>query len=234
MTKLLEVNDLHAGYKSSRILHGMSFSLNRGDGLAIFGRNGVGKSTLMLTLMGLLQPTGGSIKLSGTELAGAPPHMVARAGISIIPQGRRLFPTLTVQENLMLGANPGAGNWNLERIYALLPRLGERTAQLVGKMSGGEQQMVAIGRALMRNPDLLLLDEPSEGLAPRIIEEIAGVLQELRREGMTLLVAEQNLALGLSIADRVLIMDAGQIVHCTTSLEFRHDPATAHRLLGVL
>lgn len=234
MTNLLEVKDLHVGYGTSRVVQGIEFSLGRGDGVAVFGRNGAGKTTLMHALMGLLQPSAGSIKLSGTELAGSPAHQMARAGIAIIPQGRRLFPTLTVKENLMLGSNPKAGDWTLERVFDLLPRLKERKTQAAGKMSGGEQQMVAIGRALMRNPDLLLLDEPSEGLAPRIIEEVGEVLRQLRKEGMSLLVAEQNLALGLSIVDRVLIVDAGKIAHSSSTLEFRHDPETAHRLLGVL
>jgi branched-chain amino acid transport system ATP-binding protein len=234
MTNLLEVKDLHVGYGTSRVVQGIDFSLGRGDGVAVFGRNGVGKTTLMHALMGLLKPSAGSIKLSGKELAGAPAHQIARAGIAIIPQGRRLFPTLTVKENLMLGSNPKAGDWTLERVFDLLPRLKERRTQAAGKMSGGEQQMVAIGRALMRNPDLLLLDEPSEGLAPRIIEEVGEVLRQLRNEGMSLLVAEQNLGLGLSIADKVLIVDAGKIAHSSSTTEFRHDPETAHRLLGVL
>jgi branched-chain amino acid transport system ATP-binding protein len=234
MTLLLSVEDLHAGYGASLVVQGVSLSLERGEGVAIFGRNGVGKTTLMHSLMGLVQPRSGSIKLAGKELAGRPAHEMARAGFAIVPQGRRLFSTLTVQENLTLGANTKSGSWDLDKIFELLPRLAERRKQAAGLMSGGEQQMVAIGRALLRNPELLLLDEPSEGLAPRVIEEIAVVLRELRKEGMSILVVEQNLALGVSIADRVLIMDHGRIALQETVDSFRHNRESAHRLLGVL
>lgn len=234
MSELLTVNDVHVGYGGSRVVQGISFSLKAGEGLAIFGRNGVGKTTLMHSLMGLVTPISGSVRLSGKELAGQPTHQIARAGIAIVPQGRRLFPTLTVQENLTLGADPKRGHWNLERIFELLPRLAERRSQRTGLMSGGEQQMVAIGRALLRNPELLLLDEPSEGLAPRVIDDIADVLGELRKEGMSLIVVEQNLELGCGLADRVLIMDIGRIIHESTVKDFRHDPDVAHRYLGVV
>jgi branched-chain amino acid transport system ATP-binding protein len=234
MSYLFEVTDLHAGYGGGHIVQGVSFTLERGEGLAIFGRNGVGKTTLMHALMGLVTPESGSILLSGKELAGRPTHQIARAGIAIVPQGRRLFPTLTVQENLTLGADPKRGHWNLERIFELLPRLAERRRQTVGLMSGGEQQMVAIGRALLRNPELLLLDEPSEGLAPKIIEDLSIVLRKLRGEGMSIVVVEQNLELGVGLADRVLIMDIGRIAYQSSVNEFRHKPAVAHQYLGVL
>lgn len=231
MTKLLEVKDLHVHYGVSHIIQGVSFSLKRGDGLAIFGRNGVGKSTLLHALMGFVRPSSGSAQLFGQELVGMPTFKIARSGLAIVPQGRRLFPTLSVRENLTLGETKG--EWTLKRVFEMLPRLSERQDQSVGLMSGGEQQMVAIGRALLRNPELLLLDEPSEGLAPQLIDELALILAKLRERGMTILIVEQNLQLGVSITDRVLILDLGKIVYQSTTQEFRRDRVSAHQYLGV-
>ena len=231
MTKLLEVKDLHVHYGVSHIIQGVSFSLKRGDGLAIFGRNGVGKSTLLHALMGFVRPSSGSAQLFDQELVGMPTFKIARSGLAIVPQGRRLFPTLSVRENLTLGETKG--EWTLKRVFEMLPRLSERQDQSVGLMSGGEQQMVAIGRALLRNPELLLLDEPSEGLAPQLIDELALILAKLRERGMTILIVEQNLQLGVSITDRVLILDLGKIVYQSTTQEFRRDRVSAHQYLGV-
>lgn len=234
MSPLLEVEDLHAGYGSSRIVRGVSLSLEQGAGIAIFGRNGVGKSTFMQAVMGMVAPSSGRVVLNGRELAGRPAHEIAKAGLAIVPQGRRLFPDLTVQENLMLGIRQSPEGWTLDSLYELLPRLEERKAQPAGLLSGGEQQMVAIGRALLRNPSVLLLDEPSEGLAPRIIDELAEVLRTLRTAGLTVLIVEQNLKLGLTISDHVVIMDVGEIVHESTVAEFRRSADVAHRYLGVI
>ena len=231
MTDLLEVKDLHVHYGVSHIIQGVSFSLKRGDRLAIFGRNGVGKSTLLHSLMGFVRPSSGSAQLFGQELVGMPTFKIARSGLAIVPQGRRLFPTLSVRENLTLGETKG--EWTLKRVFEILPRLSERQNQLVGLMSGGEQQMVAIGRALLRNPELLLLDEPSEGLAPQLINELALVLAKLRERGMTVLIVEQNLQLGVSITDSVLILDLGKIVYQNSTQEFRKDRVSAHQYLGV-
>ncbi|SDO23974.1 branched-chain amino acid transport system ATP-binding protein [Cryobacterium flavum] len=234
MSALLEVKDLHAGYGASRIVRGVSLSVEEGAGIVLFGRNGVGKSTFMQALMGMVTPSSGQVLLAGKQLAGRPAHEIAKAGLAIVPQGRRLFPDLTVQENLMLGIRQTPKGWTLDTLYELLPRLAERTAQPAGLLSGGEQQMVAIGRALLRNPSVLLLDEPSEGLAPRIIAELAGVLRTLRADGLTVLIVEQNLKLGLTMSDHVAIMDVGKIVHESTVTEFRRSPDIARRYLGVI
>ncbi|MCU1440963.1 MAG: transporter ATP-binding protein [Rhodoglobus sp.] len=234
MSYVLEVRDLHLRLGASHIIKGVDLTVGEGEAVALFGRNGVGKSTLMHALMGLVRASAGSFLLSGEDLTGKPIDRIARAGLAIVPQGRRIFPTLTVQETLTLGARKAAGGWTLERVYDLLPRLAERRKQHVGLMSGGEQQMVAIGRALLRNPKLLLLDEPSEGLAPRIVGELGEVMAALRSDGLSILIVEQNLELGVNLADRVLIMDMGRIVHESPVQEFRDDPSIAHRHLGIL
>lgn len=230
---LLEVKDLHAGYLKSNIVRGLSLSLQKGEGISIFGRNGVGKTTFLHSIMGFVKKSEGKVTLDGKDITHSSPDQVGRAGIAIVPQGRRVFPTLTVNENLTLGMTKD-GKWNEERVFALLPRLKERRRQLAGLMSGGEQQMVAIGRALLRNPKVLVMDEPSEGLAPKIVQELGEVFTELRQAGITILAVEQNLELGLTVADRVVIMDFGQIVFETTAEKFRAQPEIAEKFLGVV
>ncbi len=230
---LLEVKDLHAGYMKGSIVRGVSLSLAKGEGISIFGRNGVGKTTLIHAIMGFVKKFEGQVTLDGKDITHSSADQVGRAGISIVPQGRRVFPTLTVNENLTLGMTKN-GIWDEERVFSLLPRLKERRRQMAGLMSGGEQQMVAIGRALLRNPKVLLTDEPSEGLAPKIVEELGVVFTELRQAGITILAVEQNLELGLTVADRVVVMDLGQIVFETTADDFRARPELAEKFLGVV
>ncbi len=235
MTALLEVRGLSAHYGVIHALQGVDLDVGGEQVVALFGRNGVGKTTLVSAVMGMLRPTSGSVRFDGRELAGAPPHVIARAGIGLVPQGRRVFAALTVEENLGIAARAAAGDraWTPERVYDLLPRLADRRRNRGHQLSGGEQQMLAIGRALLGNPRLLLLDEPSDGLAPRIVDDIVEVLAELRAEGIPALLVEQNLGMALRLADVVAIMTKGQIVYRATAAEFRADPETARTLLGV-
>jgi branched-chain amino acid transport system ATP-binding protein len=230
---LLSVRGLEAGYGRSRVLHGIDLDVPHGQVVALLGRNGMGKTTTVHTIMGMLRPTAGSIRLDGVELAGRPAHAVARAGIAIVPQGRRVFAPLTVEENLRIGLRAEAGGWTLERVYQLLPRLAERARHRGDQLSGGEQQMLAIGRALLRNPRLLVLDEPSDGLAPTVVEQVTRVLAELVAGGLSAVLVEQNLWVALELAAGVCVMAKGQIVHRASAAEFRRDPGTARALLGV-
>ncbi|MBA2575661.1 MAG: ABC transporter ATP-binding protein [Euzebyaceae bacterium] len=232
---MLEVRGLSAHYGVIHALQGVDLDVGGEQVVALFGRNGVGKTTLVSAVMGMLRPTSGSVRFDGRELAGAPPHVIARAGIGLVPQGRRVFAALTVEENLGIAARAAAGDraWTRERVYDLLPRLADRRRNRGHQLSGGEQQMLAIGRALLGNPRLLLLDEPSDGLAPRIVDDIVEVLAELRAEGIPALLVEQNLGMALRLADVVAIMTKGQIVYRATAAEFRADPETARTLLGV-
>jgi branched-chain amino acid transport system ATP-binding protein len=235
VTALLEVRGLSAHYGVIHALQGVDLDVGGEQVVALFGRNGVGKTTLVSAVMGMLRPTSGSVRFDGRELAGAPPHVIARAGIGLVPQGRRVFAALTVEENLGIAARAAAGDraWTRERVYDLLPRLADRRRNRGHQLSGGEQQMLAIGRALLGNPRLLLLDEPSDGLAPRIVDDIVEVLAELRAEGIPALLVEQNLGMALRLADVVAIMTKAQIVYRATAAEFRADPETARTLLGV-
>jgi branched-chain amino acid transport system ATP-binding protein len=202
--------------------------------LGLLGRNGAGKSTLVMTLMGLVPVTSGSVRLDGVELAGRRPDVVARAGVGLVPQGRRVWAPLTVADHLALASARGRrGRWTVDRVLDLLPRLRERRRQPAGQLSGGEQQMLAIARALLTNPRLVLLDEPSEGLAPAIVEQVAEVVTTMRAEGVAVLLVEQDLHLAFRVSDEIAVMDRGRIVHRVPTAEFRRDPATAHRLLGV-
>ena len=233
MSAFLEVRDLSAGYGTGRVLHGVSLEIEPGRVAALLGRNGVGKTTLVHAIMGMLRPAGGSVRLDGAELAGRPPHAIARRGLALVPQGRRIFAPLTVEENLRIAHRARPGGWTLERVYDLLPRLAERRRHRGDQLSGGEQQMVAIGRALLGNPRLLLLDEPSDGLAPMLVKEITRVLAELRAQGLSALLVEQDLRMALELSDSVLIMTKGEIVYRAPVADFRRDPATARALLGV-
>jgi len=232
----LEVRDLHAHYGLSHVLQGVDLTVQPDEVVALFGRNGVGKSTLVHTVTGLHPATSGSVLLDGAELAGRRAHEVARAGMALVPQGRRVFAPLSVEENLRLatrGVRAGADGWSLERVYDLLPRLAERRRNRGDQLSGGEQQMLAIGRALLRNPKIVLLDEPSDGLAPKIVEQVTDMLAKLRASGIPALLVEQNLRMALGLADTVAIMTKGRIAYTATVDDFRHDPTTARALLGV-
>jgi branched-chain amino acid transport system ATP-binding protein len=231
---VLEVRDVHTYYGESHVLHGVSLDVRAGEAVALLGRNGVGKTTLIRSIVGFTPPREGSIVFEGHAIHRLPTYRIARAGIGVVPQGRRIFSPLSVRENLAIGARgAGANGWTKERVDAVFPRLGERADQGGGTLSGGEQQMLAIGRALMTNPRLLLLDEPSEGLAPLIVREIARVLMRLKTEGLAVLLVEQNVGLALRVADRVYVMSKGQIVYGGTPAELDAAEDVKRRLLGV-
>jgi branched-chain amino acid transport system ATP-binding protein len=229
---LLALRDVDAFYGRAQILHGVSFELGA-EPVAVIGRNGMGKTTLCLTIMGLMARASGSIRFAGEELMGRAPYKIAGAGIGYVPQGRRLFPSLSVEEHLdMLGRGDG-GRWTKDAIWELFPRLRERRSIGGAQLSGGEQQMLAISRALLGDPKLLLMDEPSEGLAPTIVEALVETCTQLVAEGMSLLLIEQNLGVATALAERQLVMVAGEIAIETTAAELASDPAAQQRYLGV-
>jgi branched-chain amino acid transport system ATP-binding protein len=236
-TDALAVEGIEAYYGDSHVLHGISFSLRPGRLLGLLGRNGAGKTTCMSTIMGLLAPRQGSISLYGEEVAGLAPDVIARKGVCLVPQGRRMFRSLSVRENLMVAArshrNGGGGDWSLERVFALFPRLSERHAQLAGSLSGGEQQMLAIGRALMGNPRVLLMDEPSEGLAPQLVAEVGRTISQLKAEGQSIVLVEQNIKLTLDLADDIVIINTGRVVFRGAANEIKLDDAVVSQHLGV-
>ncbi len=213
---LLAVEDLHAHYGKSHILHGVSLGVEAGEIVCLLGRNGVGKSTTLKSIMGLVPPSSGAVSFKGAGIAGLPPYRVARLGVGYVPEERRIFPTITVRENLLMGIKAGGrprdGGWTLERVYEFFPRLKERERQRAGTLSGGEQQMLTIGRTLMGNPELLLVDEPTEGLAPMIVEQVERILGEIHRSGTPVLLVEQSMETALALAQRVYVMSKGQIV----------------------
>jgi branched-chain amino acid transport system ATP-binding protein len=230
---LLEVTDLVAGYAGSRVLNGVSLSVVAGEAVALLGRNGVGKTTFMETVMGMVRPSGGRVEVDGVDVTGKSPHVVSRLGVGIVPQGRRVFAPLTVEENLQISVRKRSGDWTVERVYDLMPRLRERRTNLGSQLSGGEQQMLAIGRALLGSPRLMLLDEPSDGLAPAVVDQVGDILRELAGTGMAILLVEQDLHLAFDVADRVAVMTKGEIVHSSSVAEFRSDEGRANALLGV-
>jgi branched-chain amino acid transport system ATP-binding protein len=230
---LLDVNGLNAHYASAHVLHDITFSVRNDESVAIVGRNGMGKTTLCAAIMGFVPPrASGSVRFEGRELMGKPSHKIARSGIGYVPQGRRLFPSLTVDEHLKIAARNG-GSWTIERVYELFPRLEARRRNGGAELSGGEQQMVAIGRALLGNPRLLIMDEPSEGLAPTVVEVMIDTFKTLEREGLSILLIEQKLDVATSLATRQLVMVAGEIALETTAAELEHDPEMQRRFLGV-
>ena len=209
----LRLTNVHSYYGDSHILHGVSFSLAAGGVLALLGRNGAGKTTCISTIIGFLKPRDGEIRLFGEPIQGLSPERISHLGIGLVPQGRRIFPSLTVRENLMVAQQRGSATdkpWNVERIYTMFPRLRERHAQIAGTLSGGELQMLAIGRALMGNPRVLLLDEPSEGLAPLIVAEVGRTIRRLKEEGQSIVLVEQNLQLAIDVADQAVILNTGR------------------------
>ncbi len=236
-TDALDIAGIDTYYGDSHVLHGVSFALQPGRLLGLLGRNGAGKTTCMSTIMGFLKPRRGSISLYGEPVAGLAPDVIARKGICLVPQGRRMFRTLTVRENLMVAAqrlkNGGGPGWSLERVFQLFPRLRERHAQVAGSLSGGEQQMLAIGRALMGNPRVLLMDEPSEGLAPQLVAEVGRTIAQLRAEGQSIVLVEQNIKLALNLADDVVIINTGQVVFQGTAAQIKLNDAMISQHLGV-
>jgi len=228
----LEVDAVHTYYGESHVLQGVSLRVAPGEVLAILGRNGMGKTTLIRSIVGFTPPRRGHVRYKDADITYWPPFRMVELGMALVPQGRRVFPSLSVRENLEV-ARRGTGRWSLEQVYALFPRLRERAANRASKLSGGEQQMLAIGRALMSNPELLLMDEPTEGLAPLLVREVGRVIAELKRGGLSILLVEQNLALALSVADRVHVLSRGQIVHTGTPAELMSNEDVKTRYLGV-
>lgn len=233
---MLRVSDLAAAYGDSQVLFGIELSIHRGEVVTLLGRNGVGKTTTIRTIMGLVKARGGTIDFGGTALIGRPPEGIARLGIGLVPEGRQVFPTLTVRENLVATAAnrlKRATPWTIERVTALFPRLGERLTQSAGTLSGGEQQMLAIGRALMTNPDLLILDEATEGLAPVIRAEIWRCIEALKAEGQSILIVDKNLRVLRRLADRHYAIEKGRTVWSGTGADLDRDAELVHRYVGV-
>ena len=230
---LLEVSGLHSYYGDSHILFGVSLRVERNEVVALLGRNGAGKSTTLKSLMGVVKPRAGSVRLDGVEIAGMKSHAIARAGLQLVHEERRVFGSLTVEENLVLAGLTASDRWPLARIYDIFPRLHQRRTSRGTDLSGGEQQMLALGRALIRDPKIILLDEPFEGLAPLIVRELVNVCHRLAAEGHTLIVVEQNLAATMALAERVYILNNGHLAHEGPAADIRARPEILHRYLGV-
>jgi branched-chain amino acid transport system ATP-binding protein len=228
---LLELREVSAGYGDGIVLDRVSISVPTGGSLALLGRNGVGKSTLILTTMGYLPLSGGSIHFRGRDISALPPHQRAQLGLGWVPQEREIFPSLTVAENLTVAARPG--RWDLAAVYGLFPRLSERRANMGGQLSGGEQQMLTIARTLMGNPALILLDEPSEGIAPVIVEDLARTIQVLKGEGLTVLISEQNLNFASAVADRAMIIERGAIRYDGAMADLMADASIRAKYLAI-
>jgi branched-chain amino acid transport system ATP-binding protein len=232
----LSLSNVHAFYSDSHILHGVGFSLEAGGVLALLGRNGAGKSTCISTIIGFLKPKDGEIKLFGEPIGGLSPEHISRIGIGLVPQGRHIFQSLTVRENLLVAQQremAAAKPWNIDRIYEMFPGLRARNGQFAGTLSGGEQQMLAIGRALMGNPRVLLLDEPSEGLAPQMVAEVGRVIRRLKGEGQSIVLVEQNTKLALDVADQVVILNTGRCVFTGSASDVLNNEQLVAQNLGV-
>jgi branched-chain amino acid transport system ATP-binding protein len=235
-TDALTIDGLNAFYGESHVLHNLSFSVKKGRVLGLLGRNGAGKTTCISAIMGLVKARSARVDLFGQSIAGLPPEAISLKGVGLVPQGRRVFPSLTVYENLTVaarGRSEHGSGWGLEQVYATFPRLHERQRQLAGSLSGGEQQMLAICRALMTNPRLVLFDEPSEGLAPQIVAEVAIVLKKLRDSGLSIILVEQNIKLALDIADEVVVLNTGYVAHAGDADSLRSNDRLVEQLLGV-
>ena len=236
-TDALAVERLDAYYGDSHVLHDVSFSLRAGSLLGLLGRNGAGKTTCMSVIIGLLKPRRGTISLHGEPIGGLAPDVIARKRVGLVPQGRRVFRSLTVRENLTVAAqsrrNGEGSGWSLERVFELFPRLQERHTQFAGSLSGGEQQMLAIGRALMGNPRVLLMDEPSEGLAPQLVAEVGRTIAQLKANGQSIVLVEQNIKLTLDLADEIVIINTGNVVFRGAASGIRLDDAMVSQHLGV-
>lgn len=232
---ILQLSDLNTHYGDSHVLHGVSLDLKEGHLLALMGRNGAGKSTTLMSLSGLLPHTSGALHLNGQSLSQHSPEMIAKSGIRLVPQGRRIFASLSVEENLVVAEQlrSQSNHWNLAKIYALFPSLASRKQQRALTLSGGEQQMLAIGRALMGNPSVLLLDEPCEGLAPLIVHEVNQTIAKLKNEGLSIILVEQNFSVAKSLADDFVILNTGRVVFSGTAQDVQSDPNLATQHLGV-
>ena len=230
----LVVEEIHTFYGLSQVLFGVALDVAPGECVCLLGRNGVGKTTTMRSIMGLTPPRRGRVVWKGREITGKPAYQIAQAGIGFVPEDRRIFADLTVWENLDVASRGrGSGGWTVERVFALFPKLGELVSRPGGFLSGGEQQMLTIARTLMGNPELLLLDEPSEGLAPLVVEHLKEQIARLKREGLTILLAEQNVGVCLDLADRVYVLEKGQIRYQGTAREFREDESIRHQYLAL-
>jgi branched-chain amino acid transport system ATP-binding protein len=231
VSAVLEARDVHAYYGKSHILHGVSLDLDQGEIVTVLGRNGAGKTTTLRSLMGLTPARNGTVTALGRDVTRWPAYAIARLGVGYVPEGRRIFGNLTVQENLTVPqARPGP--WNLDRVFTLFPRLGERRGQLGRQLSGGEQEMLAIARPLLLNPRIMLLDEPSQGLAPLVVQEVMNVVRTMRNEGLSVLLVEQNVPLSLGVADRAYILDDGKVVYSGTAAALAAEPDLVQKLAG--
>jgi branched-chain amino acid transport system ATP-binding protein len=228
---VLEARDVHAFYGKSHILHGVSLRLDEGEIVTVLGRNGAGKTTTMRSLMGLTAVRNGSVQMLGQDTTRWPAYRIARLGVGYVPEGRKIFGNLTVLENLTV-PEARQGPWTLERVFKLFPRLGERKAQLGRQLSGGEQEMLSIARPLLLNPRIMLLDEPSQGLAPLVVQEVMQVVRAMRDEGLSVLLVEQNVPLSLGIADRAYILDDGKVVYSGTAAELAANHELVEKLAG--
>ncbi|MES2261792.1 MAG: ABC transporter ATP-binding protein [Pseudomonadota bacterium] len=231
MAEALAIKDLRAGYKDAVVIDGLSLSLAKGEALALLGRNGVGKTTLLATLMGLTRVSGGELLLGGASLAGLAPHQRNGLGLGYVPQEREIFASLTVEQNLRVALRPGP--WNVDAVYKLFPRLLERRRNFGNQLSGGEQQMLAMGRALAGNPSVLLLDEPLEGLSPIIMDVLLDAITTLKASGLTLILVEQHAHMALEVTDKVVVLERGRIAHYGDSAALLADDARMNQLLGL-
>ncbi len=233
---LLEARGIVAGYGASRVLHGVDLVVKRGEAIGLMGRNGMGKTTLLRSMLGLLPLQGGTVNVRGADMTRVAPHRIARAGIAYVPEGRGIFSGLSVEENLVMAARPGTGgkrDWTLQRVLSVFPRLAERLRHGGQQLSGGEQQMLTIGRALMTNPDVLILDEATEGLAPLVAREIWTMLRQLRDTGLSTLIVDKNFAAVSALTDRNIVLVKGQVVLEGKAEDLRRDPAILQRHLGI-
>lgn len=233
---MLEITDLHSYYGEAHVVQGASLTVGRSEVVALLGRNGMGKTSLIRSIMGLPAPQvrGGEIRWKGEMLKGLSPHQIAARKVGYVPQGRRLFPSLTVTEHLtVLKAAKAASGWTVDKVFGLFPRLAERKDHRGNQLSGGERQMLAVGRALMTDPELILMDEPSEGLAPVMVRHLEGIILDLKRQGLAILLVEQNLHSALAAADRTYVLESGKIVFESPAAAVKADPGTLTRYLGV-
>lgn len=233
---MFTVSGLHAHYGKSHVLHGVDFGVDRGEVVALLGRNGSGRSTLLKAIMGMVPPSSGSVRLDGVELAGLRPYRICRRGLSYVPEERLVFTQLTVEENFRIGikpAHPGGVSWTTDQMYEFFPRLHERRSTLAGKLSGGEQQMLTICRSLLGNPRILFIDEPTEGLAPMIVDVVMDVIRRIGESGVSVVLVEQKLTFALSVARRVLVMGHGNIVFSGQTQAFGSNREVQERWLGV-
>jgi branched-chain amino acid transport system ATP-binding protein len=233
---ILEVTDLHTYYGASHVLHGVDFAIRRGEAVSLMGRNGMGKTTTIRSIFGLTPPRRGEVKVDGRAVTGQKPHRIARAGLALVPEGRGIFPNLSVEENLVMAARQGLagrGDWTLRRVYETFPALIERRGNMGNQLSGGEQQMLAIGRALMTNPDLLVLDEATEGLAPIIRRAIWRVIRQIKETGIATLIVDKDIKALMGVCDRCLILVKGELVYGGSAADLARNPEVHIRYLGV-